>query len=134
MYLLDTNICIYIINQKPIGVLHKMTEILPSEIGISSITAAELDFGVKKSRFVEQNSHALRLFLHPLTIYPFDEICAPHYGVIRSELEKRGEVIGAMVDMLIAAHALALDKILVTNNEREFKKVSGLKIENWVNL
>ncbi len=131
MYLLDTNICIYIIKQKPIEVLHRLSEISPVDIGISSITVAELEFGVRKSKFVEQNEHALRLFLHPFEIHVFDDICAHHYGIIRSELEKQGEVIGSM-DMLIAAQALALEKRLVTNNVREFKKVPRLQIENWV--
>lgn len=131
MFLLDTNICIYIIKQKPLEVLHRLSEVSPVDIGISSITVAELEFGVRKSKFVEQNKNALKLFLHPFEVHEFDDICAHHYGIIRWELEKKGEVIGAM-DMLIAAHALALGKKLVTSNEREFKKVPGLSIENWV--
>jgi tRNA(fMet)-specific endonuclease VapC len=100
-------------------------------IGISSVSAAELAYGVAKSGSA-RNREALAMFLAPLDVLPFDEAAIWHYGKLRSDLEKRGEPIGAL-DTLIAAHALATDTILVTNNTREFSRVKGLRLENWVN-
>ena len=129
-YLLDTNICIYIINRRPAAVFDRFDQLRMNEIGISSITAAELDFGVAKSRS-PRNRAALDKFLAPLDILPFDEQAAHHYGILRARLEALGKPIGAM-DTLIAAHAMALDVVLVTNNTREFERVAGLRLENWV--
>lgn len=130
-YLLDTNICIYIIKKKPIEVLQKFRSYSIGEIGISSISVAELMFGVQKSQYKSRNEHALEKFLIPLIIKEFDYKAALVYGKIRSELERKGEPIGPL-DTLIAAHALSLNLILVTNNIWEFKKVSGLRVTNWL--
>ena len=129
-YLLDTNICIYIIKQKPIDVLKRFETISPLDIGISSITVAELEYGVQKSLFPHQNQDALNKFLSPIMIYDFDYNASKVYGIVRSKLEKSGNTIGSL-DMLIAAHALSLNCTLVTNNEREFNRVENLIIENW---
>jgi len=131
MYLLDTNICIYIINKKPAKVLEKFNTISPTDIGISSITVAELNYGVEKSQFRGKNREALQMFLQPFDIFDFDYIATSFYGKIRHQLEKKGKPIGAM-DLLIASHAMGLEKILVTNNAKEFSKIPNLKIENWV--
>ena len=130
-YLLDTNICIYIIKKRPPRVLHKLTEMDISDVGISSITLSELEYGVEKSRFPQRNRIALLEFLSPIEIYNYDDLAAKEYGIIRAKLEKKGTIIGSL-DMLIAAHAISMGSILITNNENEFKKVHGLKVENWV--
>lgn len=128
-YLLDTNICIYIINRKPPHVLEKFHQYRMGDIAISSITAAELAFGVEKSGSV-RNRQALEKFLAPLEILPFDAECIWHYATVRNQLQQQGQVIGGL-DMMIAAHALTIDATLVTNNTREFERVIGLKLENW---
>jgi tRNA(fMet)-specific endonuclease VapC len=130
-YLLDTNICIYIIKQKPQKVLDKFQTLQIYDIGISSITVAELEYGVAKSQQQEKNRNALLQFLLPLQIVEFNQASATIYGGIRSNLESQGIVIGAM-DMLIAAHALSLGVTLVTNNAREFSRIANLSLENWV--
>jgi tRNA(fMet)-specific endonuclease VapC len=129
-YLLDTNICIYIIKQKPKIVLDRFKTHRLGEIGISSITSAELHYGVSKSANFNKNQIALNQFLIPLEIFDFDFNASVEYGKIRFELEKAGTPIGPL-DLLIAAHAKSLAMTLVTNNEKEFNRVSGLKIENW---
>ena len=128
--LLDTNTCIYLIKQHPPEVLRKFKEYSVGDIGISSITAAELHFGVQKSQRPEDNRRALQQFLLPLTAADFDENAATTYGHVRAHLEKQGTPIGPL-DTLIAAHALSLDLTLVTNNVREFERVPGLEVENW---
>lgn len=128
-YLLDTNICIYIINNRPEKVLQRFRKERIGNIGISSITASELTYGVIKSGS-ERNRLALEMFMAPLEIYPFDESVIWQYGEVRANLEKQGKPIGAL-DTMIAAHALALNTILVTNNTREFNRVNGLHYENW---
>ena len=130
-YLLDTNICIYIIKQKPHSVLHKFNSIEPGEIALSMITISELYYGARKSAVKEKNFLALNKFILPFNILDFDLAAANSYGIIRTELEVKGIPIGPL-DTLIAAHAISLDYILVTNNEREFTRVSGLQVENWV--
>lgn len=130
-YMLDTNICIYIIKKKPLQVINRLTNIEISDIGISSITLSELEYGVEKSQKKEQNKLALTQFLTPFEIKTYNENSAQSYGKIRSELEKRGTPIGPL-DLLIAAHAISLGSILVTNNEKEFQRVPGLIVENWV--
>jgi tRNA(fMet)-specific endonuclease VapC len=130
-FLLDTNICIYIIKQKPSEVLHKFNSYQVGDIGISSITVAELEFGVQKSQFPVKNQQALTQFLLPLQIADFDNAAAIIYGDIRARLEKQGIPIGSL-DTLIAAHALSLRVTLITNNVREFSRVPKLKLENWV--
>ena len=130
MILLDTNICIYIINQNPPGVLERFKGFSAGEIGVSSIVAAELAFGVQKTGSL-RNKQALDLFLAPLTMLPFDQACVWSYATLRAQLEKLGQAIGSL-DTLIAAQALALDLPLVTNNQKVFSRVPGLKLENWV--
>ena len=130
-HLLDTNICIHIINERPEIVLQKFKTFEPGAIGISSITIAELKYGAYKSQRQEKNLMALQQFSLALDILEFDELAADKYGAIRADLERKGTPIGAM-DMLIAAHALSRDLIVVTNNVKEFSRVEGLKIENWV--
>jgi tRNA(fMet)-specific endonuclease VapC len=130
LILLDTNICIYIINQKPPTVLERFKSFNAGEIGVSSIVAAELAFGVEKTNS-NRNKQALNLFLAPMTIVPFDGACIWSYASLRSHLEKQGQPIGSL-DTMIAAQALALDLPLVTNNLKEFSRVPKLKLENWV--
>lgn len=129
-YLLDTNICIYLIKKKPLKVLERLRSLNISDVAVSSVTMAELEYGVAKSSRPDQNRDALTEFTAPLEIVQFDAVAAYHYGQIRTYLELRGTPIGSM-DMLIAAHAISLSYILVTNNEREFERVPGLLIENW---
>jgi len=131
-YLLDTNICIYLINERPQDLLNKFEQYPIDEFGISSITHAELQYGIAKSTHKEKNKEALDQFLLPLTILPFhgDEVTAC-YGEMRALLESKGEAIGPF-DMLIAAHALSLNLILISNNVKEFARIPGLKLENWV--
>ncbi len=130
-YMLDTNICIYIIKKKPIKVIKKLKRHKISDIGISSITLSELEYGVQKSQYPHRNKLALLEFIAPLEIYSFDENSANIYGSIRADLEKKGEIIGPL-DLFIASQAIALNCTLVTNNIREFKRISGIKLENWV--
>ena len=128
-YMLDTNICIYIINVRPPSVLERFRRERLGSISISSVTAAELAFGVAKSGSA-RNREALEMFLAPLEVLPFDASAIWHYGDLRAALERRGEPIGAL-DTMIAAHAMASNTILVTNNTREFARVAGLRLENW---
>ncbi|MBM4464946.1 MAG: type II toxin-antitoxin system VapC family toxin [Chloroflexi bacterium] len=130
-YLLDTNICIYVIKKKPPQVLQQFRSHFVGDIGVSSITVAELQYGVQKSQYPEQNQRALEQFLVPLVIVGFDEQAAAMYGKIRAALEAQGTPIGAL-DMLIAAHALSLGVTLVTNNIREFSRVPELQLANWI--
>jgi len=128
---LDTNICIYLIKRKPPSVLKRFDALAAGTVAISSITVAELEFGVQKSQYPSQNQHALEQFLLPLVILLFDQEAARTYGKLRAWLETRGKTIGAL-DMLIAAHALSKRLPLATNNVREFSRVPGLKVLNWV--
>lgn len=129
-YLLDTNICIYIIKKKPQKVLEKFKQLSSGSIVISAVTVAELEYGVYKSQQIERNNKALQEFLLPLEIIPFDQKSTNIYGKIRARLEKQGKIIGGM-DLLIASQALAFNLILVTNNVNEFERLSELMIENW---
>lgn len=129
-YLLDTNICIYLIKKKPASVIERLLSLDVSDVGISSVTLAELEYGISKSNRREQNRDALAGLLAPLEIAAFDDRAAQRYGNLRADLERRGLTIGAM-DMLIAAHALSLSAILVSNNTREFERIPSLKLENW---
>ena len=128
--LLDTNICIYLIKRKPPSVLKRFDALEAGTLAVSSITVAELEFGVQKSQYPSQNQQALEQFLLPLMILDFDHKAARAYGKIRAWLESRGKTIGAL-DMLIAAHALSEGLPLATNNAREFSRVPGLKVLNW---
>jgi tRNA(fMet)-specific endonuclease VapC len=131
MYLLDTNICIYIIKKKPVDVLKTLKTKSKKNIYVSSITIAELEYGVAKSQFPEKNKIALIEFLSIFNILPFNDIDAVEFGMIKTDLEKKGKIIGPM-DLLIAGQAKSKKLILVTNNIKEFEIVEGLKIENWV--
>ncbi|CAN5478779.1 type II toxin-antitoxin system VapC family toxin [soil metagenome] len=131
-YLLDTNICIYLIRNRPAEVRKKFISYAVGDIGISSITVAELWVGVEKNQQRDQAAFALEQFLQALNIADFDVQAAVLYGKIRAQLEKQGTPIGPF-DILIAAHAIRLDATLITNNVRKFARVSGLKVENWVN-
>ena len=130
-YLLDTNICIYIIKKKPIKVFEKFKQIQIGDIAISSITFSELVYGVQKSGNPEKNKKALQEFLIPIEIINYDYKASLFYGKIRSFLEKKGTPIGAL-DTLIAAHALSNNIPIITNNEKEFQRVPNLRVENWV--
>lgn len=130
MILLDTNICIHIINARPAAVLERFRQYRMGEIGVSSVVAAELAYGVVKSGS-SRNRQALEMFLAPLIILPFDEAVIWAYGELRAELERRGTPIGSL-DTMIAAHAIRQQALLVTNNTREFARVPGLRLENWV--
>ncbi len=129
-YMLDTNICIYAIKQKPKQVLRRLEEVDPSDICISSVTYAELSHGVEKSAAVEKNRLALTMLLANIEILSFDVNAADCYGKIRADLEKRGTPIGPL-DMMIAGHAMAVGCTVVTNNGKEFSRVRDLRIENW---
>ena len=131
IYMLDTNICIYIIKRKPKNLLDRFLMTDPEDIVISSITASELFYGVFKSSKPAQNIEALTNFLLPFEIVPFDDKASIEYGEIRANLEKEGNIIGSM-DLLIAAHVRSLSLTLITNNIREFKRVLKLKMENWL--
>lgn len=130
-YLLDTNICIYIIKKKPEKVFRKFRSIPFGSVGISSITLAELQYGVMKSSNPVKNQEALERFITPLQIfeYGFDQTIV--YGKIRAELERNGTPIGPL-DTLIASHALSLNFTLITNNMKEFRRIPDLQLENWV--
>ena len=130
MILLDTNICIHVINARPPAVLERFRRYRMGEIGICSVVAAELAYGVAKSGS-DRNRRALEMFLAPLAILPFDEAALWVYGDVRTELERKGTPIGAL-DTMIAAHALSQQSTLVTNNTRQFARVPGLALENWV--
>jgi len=129
-YLLDTNICVLLIRQKSQTVLQKLTQHPFTDIAVSAITVAELQYGVAKSAHPAQNQQALDHFLLPLTILPFDDEVATMYGEIRVYLEAQGTPIGA-IDTLLAAQAVSHKLIFVTNNVREFARVPGLTVEDW---
>ena len=130
-FLLDTNICIYIIKRKPQKVFDKFQTIEIFDIGISSVTIAELEYGVYKSQRQEQNRAALIQFLITLPVVPFDRRSTQTYEQIRAGLERQGIVVGPM-DLLIASQAISLGLTLVTNNVRELSRIPGLTLENWV--
>ena len=130
-YMLDTNIIAYIRNQRPETVLRHFEKYQPDDLCISVITMAELEYGITRSSKPEQNRQALLMLLSRIAIVPFDVSAAKEYGRIRQNLTEKGTLIGAN-DLLIAAHACALGLTLITNNTREFERVEGLKIENWV--
>jgi tRNA(fMet)-specific endonuclease VapC len=129
--MLDTNICIYIIKRQPLAVLEKFVSFVVGDIGVSAITLAELEYGAARSAQPRRNRDALEQFISALEVAPFDKPATEAYGKVRAALEKGGRPIGAM-DLLIAAHALSLGVGLITNNEREFKRVPGLRVQNWV--
>ncbi len=129
--MLDTNVCIALLRGDAGQLLLRMQEHEIEEIGISSITLAELQYGVAKSARPVHHETLLVEFCAPLAIVPFDDRAAESYGRVRAQFERAGTPIGPL-DTLIAAHALALKVTLVTNNEREFSRVTGLRVENWI--
>lgn len=129
-YMLDTNICIYAMKNKPEKVLRRLREELDNGVCISSITLAELEYGMKHSSNPAKNEQALLRFLVPFSVLPFGSTAAAEYGEIRAYLQSQGTPIGPL-DMLIAGYARAEKMILVTNNVREFERVPGLELENW---
>ena len=130
-FLIDTNICIYIMNKRPIEIIQKFKRFDVGQIGVSIITVSELQYGVAKSKNRMSNKQRLEEFLTPLEILPYDGAAASIYGEIRHNLEMQGKPVGPL-DLLIAAHALSRNLVLVTNNEREFRRVKGLKVQNWL--
>ncbi|MGA2489885.1 MAG: type II toxin-antitoxin system VapC family toxin [Anaerolineales bacterium] len=130
-YMLDTDTCIALIRQQLPILFQKVISFQPGEIGLSTITVAELQYGVERSQYRERNEAALTQFLLPFEIADFDSTSALTYGRVRAELEACGTPIGAL-DTLIAAQALTLKVNLVTNNLREFRRVKGLDLENWL--
>jgi tRNA(fMet)-specific endonuclease VapC len=130
-FMLDTNACIALIKRKPAAAINRLAALELGDMGLSSVTLAELHYGVQKSARVEQNAGALGEFLLPLEIAVFDAEAAETYGRVRAALEKAGTPIGAL-DTLIGAHALSLSITLVTDNTREFLRIPGLVVENWL--
>jgi len=130
VYLLDTNICIFAINKKTPRFLNAIKKKSKKNIYISSLTIAELEFGVENSQYVEKNRVALLKFIALFGVLPFDDEDAVFYGKLKVKLKRKGEIIGP-IDILLAAQALSKDLIFVTNNADEFSRVDGLKIEDW---
>jgi len=129
-YLLDTNICIYLIKNRPPSLRARFDKLKVGDVAVSAITCCELQFGVANSARPEANEAALAQFLAPLLVLDFPASAAGIYGCIRAALQKAGRPIGNY-DLLLAAHAMALDLTLVSNNAKEFARVKGLKLENW---
>lgn len=129
-YLLDTNILIAMSKERS-GLLERLTTIPASAVLLSSMVVAEIEYGIAKSTRQEHNRRVFDSLLDGFQIAPFDVNAAQRYGPIRAELERRGQLIGPN-DLMIAAHALTLDTVLVTDNVREFSRVNGLKVENWL--
>lgn len=132
-YLFDTNICIYLINKKYKYLMDRVEKHGIENIGISSITIAELEYGIAKSKstYKEENRVALLEFLLPFKFIDFNQNDAYEYGRIRQDLQSKGKIIGNM-DILIGSQAVSRELILVTNNEKEFKRIENLEIENWI--
>ncbi len=128
--MLDTDMCFDLIRQRPQSALNRFAAHVPGDIGLSAITVAELEYGVRKSARPRRNRQALEQFLSPLQVAAFDRAATRTYGRLRTHLERKGLPIGAM-DMLIAAHALSADVSLAASNEREFRRVPDLRVENW---
>ncbi len=130
-YLLDTNILIYIIKQKPPSVAQRFAQLKPEDIVTSSIVISELMYGAARSQYSEKSKQAIEQVVSMLTVLPYDDRVAEDYADIRAMLERQGSIIGAM-DLLIAAHARSLSLTLVTNNLKEFERVPDLSVENWI--
>ena len=129
-YLLDTNICIDLVRQRAPRAASRLVSHRVDEVAVSSLTVAELEYGVAKSRFGSMDRERLDQFLTPLQILAFDDAAAQAYGPIRAELERRGKPIGP-IDLLLAAQATSLGVVLVTSNRAEFARVPGLVVEDW---
>lgn len=131
LYMLDTDTCSYIIRERPIGVLEHFRKLAMEQICISTVTYAELLYGVERSSSKRINRPIIDDFVQHLDVIEWDNTAAEQYGKIRADLEARGKPIGAM-DMMIAAHAKSIKAVLVTNNQKHFARIRGLKVENWV--
>ena len=131
MRLIDTSICIAILRESSPRLRSRFRAAMADGIAVSSITSAELYVGVAKSADRNRNGRSVRDLLAAVTVLPFEVRAAQAYGVIRSHLERRGQIIGPL-DLLIAAHAIAEDAVLVTNNTREFTRVPTLELEDWI--
>ncbi len=131
MFMLDTNICSYILKNRPTYVLEKFESLLPEDLCISIITYAELYYGIEKSQSKKINEQVIDTFISLVTVFPWEQSAAKFYAKVRNELQKKGQMIGNM-DLMIASHALSLNAIIVTNNVSEFKRIKRLKIENWI--
>ncbi len=130
-FLIDTNICIYLMNNRPPQVLRRFKRMEVGQVGVSSITVSELQYGVAKSKRQQENQQRLDEFLIPFDILPYDGAASKIYGEIRAEPAQQGRAIGPL-DLLIAAQVISKKLVLVTDNEQEFKRIPALKIENWV--
>lgn len=130
MYLLDTNVCIRILNNRSPLLAARLRSQTPDELCLCSVTKAELVFGAYNSARPAENLRVLQVFFAPYVSLPFDDACADAYGRIRFDLQRQGTPIGGD-DMLIAAIAIANEAVLVTANTREFARVTGLRLENW---
>lgn len=130
-YLLDTNICIYLIKKRPQEAFAQFRQHSPQDVAISTITLFELEYGVQKSQSRQRSQDALARFLLPLNLVDVDRSAAMDAAVIRAELEKKGLPIGPY-DLLIAGLARSQSMTLVTNNTKEFERIDGLRLENWV--
>ncbi|WP_019571055.1 type II toxin-antitoxin system VapC family toxin [Thioalkalivibrio sp. ALE11] len=130
-YMLDTNICIYIMKRRPPEVHERLRHVPVGDVGLSAVVVAELRYGVRRSHYRERSEAALERFLVFTKVCDWPEEATEHYADIRAELERAGTPIGSN-DLLIAAHARATNAVLVTNNGREFDRVPGLQAENWV--
>lgn len=130
-FMLDTDTCVFLIRKSPASVLKKLTSLKPGDVGVSVVTLAELEYGVAKSSKQNVNAEALSEFCVPLEIAGFGEKAARSYGEVRAALERAGTPIGSM-DMMIGSHALSLGVTLVTHNTREFSRIEGLKLADWV--
>ncbi len=130
-YLLDTNICIYLIKKHSLEILAQFSRHAPQDVAISTITLFELQYGVEKSQYRQRSEDALAKFLLPLNLIDLDHLAAVEAAAIRAQLEKKGISIGPY-DLLIAGLARSRDMTLVTNNIKEFKRIVGLRLENWV--
>ena len=131
MYFLDANICAYFMSRKYPSVTEKFKAHAPHDLFISALVAGELAYGVELSSRIESNRKNLDAFLSMLQIVPWDEQAMWHFGQQKARLKKAGTRIGE-IDLLIGCQALALNAIMVTNNTREFERIEGLKLENWV--
>ncbi len=131
MYLLDTNICIYLIKKKYPKLIKKVSENDTFTIAISAVTVAELEYGIAKSLYPKKNRDTLLEFLTPFEIIPFSEKDCENFGVLRVHLNKKGTPIGPY-DLQIAAQCISRDLCIVTNNVQEFERVPGIMIENWI--
>jgi len=130
VYLLDSNVCIRLLNQQDHRIEQQFRNHAPSEIALCSVVKAELLYGARHSQRLESNLHRLELFFSPLVSFSFDDVCAEIYAHIRHRLTVHGQLIGPN-DLLIAAIAMANDAVLVTHNQREFGRISGLQLCDW---